>query len=485
MVSSMLRTFVSGFPKSKILCLGDVMLDQFVYGNVDRISPEAPVPIFHVQRRIEMLGGAGNVVRNISSLKGNVHFIGVVGSDDVGHKIEQKLTALQGVTFSLVSDPHRCSTHKTRYVSGSHQLLRVDEEAVNPLTEELQSHVISAYQEALLNVDVVLLSDYGKGFFTRRLVSKLIQMAQDKNLPVIVDPKGKDYSVYKGATVLTPNLKELEAATSLSLSSEEMVKQASHQLQELYQITSVLVTRSRDGMTLIERDKDPLHIPAVAQEVYDVSGAGDTVIATFALALAGQHSLEVAARIANQAAGLVVRKVGTATVTPAELQEALGNPEKPFSIASVHSKEKALEQVLAWHRQGLRVGFTNGCFDILHTGHISLLDQARARCDRLIIGLNSDASVRCLKGEKRPINQENCRAKLLISLSSVDLVVIFEEETPLSLIRYLKPDLLVKGAEYSLENVVGASDVASWGGEVFLAELVQGKSTTNIIKDAA
>lgn len=481
----MLTSLINHFPQTKILCLGDIMLDQFIYGSVDRISPEAPVPIFHIQRRIEMLGGAGNVVRNMASLKGNVHFIGVVGKDGVGEKINSQLQGFGHVSFDLVQDPHRCSTHKVRYVSENHQLLRADEEYTGHLDPKIQEQILKLYEQALPSVHVIVFSDYAKGFFDPLLTQKLIQMAKARNIPVIVDPKGKNYSHYKEATILTPNLKELEAVTATVLSSDDAIISAAETLRDLLQLPAMLVTRSREGMTLVQDGKYPVHIATVAQEVYDVSGAGDTVVATFALALAAKASFEEAASLANKAAGIVVRKVGTATVSPQELKEAVERLNPHQSTHTLVSRETALEQILFWHRNGLKVGFTNGCYDILHTGHIALLEQARSRCDRLIVALNSDASVKRLKGDSRPINSQDCRAKLLTSLSVVDLVVLFEEDTPLSLIQYLKPDLLVKGADYTLDKVVGAKEVASWGGEVFLAELVPDMSTTKIIKRAA
>jgi D-beta-D-heptose 7-phosphate kinase/D-beta-D-heptose 1-phosphate adenosyltransferase len=476
---------IDQFPQSKVLCLGDIMLDQFIYGSVDRISPEAPVPIFHIQRRIEMLGGAGNVVRNLASLHGKVHFIGVVGHDLVGKKIDDQLKKIEHVSFDLVQDTHRCSTQKVRYVSGSHQLLRVDEEFTGYLDQGTQDQVLKLYEKALAKVDVVVFSDYAKGFFTPAFTQRLIQLANKMNVPTIIDPKGKNYNHYKDATLLTPNLKELEAVTATTLSSEDAIVSAAEMLRDLLQLPAVLVTRSRDGMTLVQDGKEPIHIATVAQEVYDVSGAGDTVIATLALSIAAQGSFETAANLANQAAGIVVKKVGTATVSPQELRETIESSNNYLSPHAIVSRETALEQILSWQRNGLKVGFTNGCFDILHTGHVSLLEQARNKCDRLVVALNSDLSVKRLKGETRPINEEFCRAKLLASLSVVDLVVIFDEDTPLALINHLKPNLLVKGADYTIDKVVGAKEVASWGGEVYLAELVPDMSTTKIIKKAA
>lgn len=481
----MFISLIDQFPQNKVLCLGDIMLDQFIYGSVDRISPEAPVPIFHIQRRNEMLGGAGNVVRNLASLHGSLHFIGVVGNDVVGQKINNQLQTIERVTFDLVQDAHRCSTKKVRYVSGSHQLLRVDEEFTGHLEQETQNRVIKLYEKALETAHVVVFSDYAKGFFTPTFTQKLIQLANQRNIPIIIDPKGKNYQHYKQATLLTPNLKELEAVSATTLSTEEAIVSAAEMLRDLLELPAVLVTRSRDGMTLVQKGKDPIHIPTVAQEVYDVSGAGDTVIAALALSLAAKGSFEVAANLANQAAGIVVKKVGTATVSPQELRDASESSSHYLSPHAIVSREIALEQILSWQRNGLKVGFTNGCFDILHTGHVSLLEQARNKCDRLIVALNSDLSVKRLKGETRPINEEYCRAKLLASLSVVDLVVIFDEDTPLSLITYLKPDLLVKGADYTVDKVVGANEIASWGGEIYLAELVPDMSTTKIIRKAA
>lgn len=473
---------VDGLKGTSVLCIGDAMLDRFVYGAVDRISPEAPIPVLCIERETAMLGGAGNVVRNLVALGAAPAFVAVVGDDDAGREVGRLLGEHDGIDPCLVVENGRQTTIKTRFFASSQQLLRADRETKAPLTSLSRDQVLARSDRLIASSGAVVLSDYGKGVLSDPVVAELIARATAQGKPVIVDPKGTDFSKYRGATLLTPNRKELHEATGLPTDSDEAVVVAARLLIDTCGIHAVLVTRSQDGMSLITATGEIDHLPAEAREVFDVSGAGDTVIATLAAAVASGATLLEGARIANVAAGIVVGKVGTAVAYAAEVVSALHHDEILSAETKVLGMDSAREVVERWHRKGHKVGFTNGCFDLLHPGHVSLLGQAKGACDRLVVGLNSDASVGRLKGPTRPVQSEAARATVLASLASVDLVVIFGEDTPLELIRSLKPDVLVKGADYTVDTVVGATDVMEWGGKVVLANLVAGQSTTNTLK---
>ncbi|MEO5336226.1 MAG: D-glycero-beta-D-manno-heptose-7-phosphate kinase [Magnetospirillum sp. WYHS-4] len=473
---------VAVLDRARVLCIGDVMLDRFVYGEVERISPEAPIPVLQVARETAMLGGAGNVVRNLTSLGASVRFVAAVGDDGAGADIDRLLADQATAKATLVAVAGRRTAIKTRFIAGSQQLLRADRETKAPLSEDARSQVIEAAREALPEVAVVVLSDYGKGVLEAGMAAELIALARAAGKPVIVDPKGSDYERYRGAGLLTPNRKELHEATRMPVDGPDRIAAAAQSLIAAHGVDAVLATLGADGMMLVRADGRRTALSAEAREVFDVSGAGDTVVATLAAALASGADLEQAAALANVAAGIVVGKVGTATCYPDEVTAALHHRDISDAEIKVLSLEQALQRREAWRGQGLKVGFTNGCFDLLHAGHVALLAQARANCDRLIVGLNADDSVRRLnKGPERPINGEMARAVVLASLGSVDAVVLFGEDTPLKLIEILKPDLLVKGSDYTLDTVVGAEIVQSHGGRVLLADLKPGFSTTGIV----
>ena len=467
---------------AEVLCIGDAMLDRFIYGQADRISPEAPIPVVCIDRESAMLGGAGNVVRNLVALSARPAFVAVVGDDDAGREVGRLLGQHDEVEPCLVVETGRQTTIKTRFFASNQQLLRADRETKAPLSDFSRSQVKSRTQARLSEARCVVLSDYGKGVLTSPAAQELIAMARQAGRPVVVDPKGSDYTKYRGASVLTPNRKELSEATGMAVDSDESIVAACRHLIDTCQVDAVLATRSQDGMSLVAADGAVHHLPAQAREVFDVSGAGDTVVATLAAALASGASLLEGAKLANVAAGIVVAKVGTAVAYADEVAAALHHGDLVAGEGKVASWDAAAETVDRWRRKGYRVGFTNGCFDLLHPGHVSLLAQARAACDRLVVGLNSDSSVSRLKGPTRPVQSEAARATVLASLATVDQVVIFSEQTPLELIRRLKPDVLVKGSDYTVDTVVGAEDVAGWGGKVVLANLVDGQSTTNTIK---
>ena len=475
---------LSGLPAQTVLCVGDLMLDEFVYGDVTRISPEAATPVIAVRRRELQIGGAGNVARNIAGLGARCVFVGVVGEDDEGNQLASAFVHHPRVDARLVTDASRPTTHKMRFVSEHHSthLLRADWETSHPVGAAVEDAILEHAVAALGRVGAVVLSDYAKGALTPRVVRSLIEAAQRNGVPVIVDPKGHDYSVYKGATLITPNRKELADATRRPATTEGEIAAAAAELAEIVGSEAVLVTRSEDGMTLHVRGHEPLHVPAYPVKVRDVSGAGDTVAAVVAALLAVQAPYEAAMRAANAAAAVAVGKPGTAAVSADELRARL------MPRAARTADDKVIldwtlldEQLAGWRRAGLRIGFTNGCFDLLHPGHIKLLAAARAACDRLIVGLNSDASVTGLKGPGRPIQHQQARAEVLAALEAVDLVVIFDQATPIALIERVRPGVLVKGSDYRREQVVGHEIVEADGGRILLVDLVPGHSTTDLV----
>jgi D-beta-D-heptose 7-phosphate kinase / D-beta-D-heptose 1-phosphate adenosyltransferase len=474
--------------RQTVLCVGDVMLDDFVYGEVTRISPEAPTPVLAVRHNAIEIGGAGNVARNIAALGARCIFIGLIGDDGPGLVLSDALAKLKGsMVPHLVIDAARQTTRKVRFVSEHHSthLIRADWETPGPASEQSQLAIIAHAEAALPDVGAVILSDYAKGTLTDRVIRAVIAAAQRLGRPVIVDPKGHDYRVYRGATLITPNRKELAAAVLRPVATEAEMAAAAAELARMIGSEAVLVTRSEEGMTLHVEGDAPVHVPAYPVKVRDVSGAGDTVAAVMAVLLAMQAPYEAAMRAANAAAAVVVGKRGTATVSLAELRHRI------LPAAALAPEEKIVfdwsvldERLGEWRRHGLRIGFTNGCFDILHRGHIRLLAEARAACDRLVLGLNSDASVRRLKGKGRPLNPAEGRAEVLAALEAVDLVVVFEDDTPLELIERVRPAVLVKGADYKREEVVGREVVEAAGGHVILVDLVPGHSTTAIVERA-
>jgi len=479
--TSDLVSAVGRLAQARVLCIGDLMLDRFVYGQVDRVSPEAPIPVVTVDREVAVLGGAGNVVRNLVALGVETCFISVIGDDPAGREVTQLVGAEAHLEPHLLIEPRRRTTIKTRFIAASQQLLRADRETVSPVSAPIRDQLLRRAEEALRDHAVLILSDYGKGVLDAGTVAALIEAARANGVKIVIDPKGRDYARYQGASLLTPNRRELMDATGLPTGTSDEVFAAGHSLMTRCAIDALLVTRSQDGMTLVERGGRVTHMAAEAREVFDVSGAGDTVIATLAAALGGGVALADACRLANVAAGIVVGKVGTAITHAAEIVSALQTQDLAQGETKVMSLPEALDQIASWRAGGLKIGFTNGCFDLLHPGHISLLVQARAQCDRLVVGINTDASVKRLKGPERPIQAETARAVVLASLTPVDAVVMFGEDTPLALIEAIRPDVLVKGADYRLDEVVGADIVRRHGGRVYLAKLLPGHSTTGTI----
>ena len=472
---------VSQLAAAKVACVGEIMLDQFIYGTVERISPEAPIPVLHVQRETAMLGGLGNTVRNLDALGAGGVLLSVVGVDQAGAQIGTLVKELQCFQAHLLLESVRTTSIKTRCIGGRQQILRVDRETTGEISAASAESLLRATREALQECMVLVLSDYGKGVLTQTLTRQLIDTARELGRMVIVDPKGSDYSRYRGASVITPNRNELAQASRMPVDSHEAVVRAARHLIEAYELGSVLATLSEQGMTLVNSAGEIHRLPAEAREVFDVSGAGDTVVATFAAAAAVGMPPVNGARLANAAAGIAVGKLGTAATSAHELQQVLRQRDVLRGEAKLAPVDEVIRTAERWRAQGLRIGFTNGCFDLLHPGHVQLLSRARAACDRLVVGLNSDASVKRLKGPQRPIQAESARATVLGSLASVDLLLIFDDDTPRRIIEQLRPEVLIKGADYTLATVVGADYVQSYGGQVLLVDVVPEQSTTQLV----
>jgi D-beta-D-heptose 7-phosphate kinase/D-beta-D-heptose 1-phosphate adenosyltransferase len=466
---------------AKVVAVGDLMVDRFVYGDVGRISAEAPIPVMTRSHEIVMLGATGNVARNAAALGASTALVGVIGDDAGGAEARALSSAEPLVEGRLVTAADRPTTIKTRFVSSGQQLLRVDEETVAPLDADAERAVIQTLQAAAEGVGAILLSDYGKGVVTSAVVEAALAAAATHGVPLVVDSKARSFARYGAADVIKPNAAELAFATDLPTGTDAEVEAALARALELCAAKAVLVTRAAKGMSLAERGKPVRHFRRPPPEVYDTSGAGDTVLAAVGAALAVGADLTQAIEFALLAAGVVVQKAGTATASPDEVIEAEILERVAPAEAKIATPQRMAREAAAWRERGLRVGFTNGCFDILHRGHIAYLAQAREWCDRLIVGLNSDRSVRALKGPDRPVNDLESRALVLAGLRSVDLVVAFDEETPLQLIEAARPDVLIKGSDYDIEGVVGHELVAGWGGEVRLADFVEGHSTTATI----
>lgn len=480
-MTSSLLPLIGRLAGHRVLCVGDVMLDRYVYGLVERVSPEAPIPVLREQRESVALGGAGNVVRNVIALGGLVDLVGVAGPDQAGYDIANQISDLPQISSYVLTDGARPTTLKTRFVANGQQLLRVDHETSEPLSSDMEQQVLQRMENAIQECSIVVLSDYAKGVLTPLVIRDAIALAKRKGVRVLVDPKGRDFARYAGASILTPNRRELSEATGSAIATPEDAEKAARKLIASLKVEGVLAKLGGDGVCLVMDGQPALHDRATAREVFDVSGAGDTVVATLALALAGGIAPDDSARIANIAGAVVVGKIGTATVAREELEREMVRGDSWLGADKIVDRAQAAEIAERWRKQGLKVGFTNGCFDLLHPGHISLLQQARAACDKLVVGLNSDDSVRRLKGESRPVQNETSRATVLASISHVDKVVIFGEDTPIEIIKAIRPDALVKGADYSVEQVVGGDLVKGWGGEVRLAKLADGHSTTATI----
>ncbi|MDO8321482.1 MAG: D-glycero-beta-D-manno-heptose 1-phosphate adenylyltransferase [Phenylobacterium sp.] len=474
---STLQQLLTRLSGARIVCVGDLMVDRFVYGEVTRVSPEAPIPVLARDRELVMLGGAGNVARNVAALGGDVALVGLVGGDSEGHEALRLIGDKTGIEGFLVTDPGRPTTLKTRFVSGGQQLLRVDLEASIPAAGEVEQRLVRTVRDVAAGAGVVLISDYGKGVVT----DAVIAACREAGGLVIVDSKARSFLRYGEVDVIKPNAGELAYATGLPTSTNPEIEAALAHALSLCEAKAILVTRAAKGISLAVRGQPVRHFPGVPRDVFDASGAGDTTIAALGLALAAGTPMDQAIEFAMLASGVAVGKAGTATVLPEELIEASLTAHMAPAEGKIVTPQRMADEIARWRAKGLRVGFTNGCFDILHRGHVTYLNQARSWCDRLVVGLNSDRSVKALKGEGRPVNDLEGRAMVLAGLGAVDLVVPFDEDTPIKLIEAAKPEILIKGSDYSEDQVVGGDLVKSWGGEVRLAQIVDGYSTTAAI----
>ncbi|MCS7233100.1 MAG: bifunctional D-glycero-beta-D-manno-heptose-7-phosphate kinase/D-glycero-beta-D-manno-heptose 1-phosphate adenylyltransferase HldE [Synergistetes bacterium] len=463
---------------AKILVIGDVMLDRYYYGEVNRISPEAPVPVVRVCEEKVSPGGAGNVAVNLVNLGCKVFLAGALGEDSSGELLKKALLD-KGIDVSGLILRSCPTITKVRILGGRQQVVRVDFEEVSPLKRAEEEIVLDWFLEEIRDSKCVVISDYGKGFCTTSLCRFVIEESKRFGIPVIVDPKGPDWKKYEGAFIVTPNVKELGEVYGKGVPNvDKDIEKAGFEVLYKYKLENLLVTRSEKGMTLFESGNIH-HIPTKAREVFDVSGAGDTVVATLAACIATGRDLVDSARLSNIAAGVVVGKIGTAPITLSELEEALRNSSFKLSIESkIKSFDETIELVRRWKRDGFKIVFTNGCFDLLHVGHIYSLEEAKKRGDKLIVGLNSDSSVRRLKGEGRPLVPQEDRARMLAALEFVDCVVIFDEDTPEKLISLIRPDVLVKGGDYKVEEVVGRE----YAREVHIVPLFKGYSTTSLVR---
>jgi len=458
-----------------VLVIGDVMLDRFVDGHVLRISPEAPVPVFGQSSVRQMAGGAANVAANMARLGVIVQLIGVCGDDEAATALIDELAHHSGITFTPIQIASRPTSVKTRFRAAGQQILRVDDETVAPIDADTQVHCLTLAADYIKSAALVVLSDYAKGALPPALISALIATAKEHQKPVVVDPKLADLSVYQGASLITPNLAELSAATNLTDMQLEAIGQAASQLAQQFDFSHILTTLSERGMLLNAANGVQIHDPASARDVFDVSGAGDTVVATMAGALAAGCKIDDAMRLANRAAGVVVGKSGTATVVPGEIIGHMGG-EPPAT-----DWQSNATLCSSWRQSGQTIAFANGCFDMLHAGHLHLLQAAANQADRLIVGLNSDRSVKRLKGDMRPLQSSTKRATVLASLPFVDGVVIFDEDTPFELITTLQPDIIVKGGDYQAADIVGADIVAARGGKTVIVPILPGHSTSLLV----
>ena len=466
----------------KVLCVGDLILDHYVHGNIDRISPEAPIPILKANdRNYNILGGCGNVARNICSANNKCHLISIVGNDDDGLKLKDIMKKIKNLTSSIIVDPDRCTTKKTRYVCENQQILRVDKEMENPISSAIELKIIKLLKKKINDCNVIVLSDYNKGVLTNNLIKKIIKITKDHKKILIVDPKKKDFSVYAGATFITPNLKELKEATntigiSTKNNEDNLVLKLSKKIIDKFDFKAVITTRSSNGISVVTDVGRFFHLPSEAKEVFDVSGAGDTVLAYLSSSISKGHSLESSIKTSNVAAGLAVAKFGTSVVSMDEID----NIKQIKNNKLITTQD--ISKILKDYDSEKIIGFTNGCFDLLHTGHISYLKSAKQKCDILILGLNSDESIKKLKGKNRPIVELKDRVEILSSFPFVDKIVVFEEVTPIKLIKKIKPNIIFKGKDYQKKDVVGFYESKKWHGRVILIDFIENKSTTNIIE---
>lgn len=474
-------SIISNFEKLKIIVIGDIMLDRFITGNVSRISPEAPVPVLRVNDESFSIGGAGNVAMNLIKLGATVKMFGVIGDDYNGHKLSELLRQTRIDSDDLLFDPGRITTTKTRIISKNQQIVRIDHELNTPIPDLIRKRIVKALIDSVnkFKPDGIILSDYDKGMITKELCKETMRHPRLRNIFFAVDPKGRDFVKYRGASVITPNRSEAEDVCGFKIDTDAAAKRAIQHLNRLTGIGNIIITRGSKGISYRVKGGKTKTLQSHAREIFDVTGAGDTVVSVLTLSYLSSESWETSVRMANAAGGIVVGRVGTASVTPAELITALGNDSnlRPQKIVSRESLMNLLPMV---RKGGKTIIFTNGCFDLFHKGHLYLLNQAKKLGDILIVAINDDESVRRIKGEGRPYIPASDRAEMIAELGCVDFVVIFPEDSPLELIKRIKPDTLVKGSDYKNKTVVGSEFIGSYGGKVRFVQQVKGVSTSRL-----
>ncbi len=460
----------------QILCLGDIILDTYCEGLVERISPEAPIPILKVENNKKKdLGGSGNVARNITAAGNKCHLISIVGDDDNAKLLRELCKKTKGLTFDFLVDKTRKTTKKQRFVSGNQQILRVDSESKEYISTKIEDNVFKKFLRKLKFVKVVIISDYKKGMLTKSLLAKIIGKCRAMKKIVIIDPKDKDFSIYSNANIITPNQKELfEATEPESNASEYSVERLSKRIIKLYGFDTVITTRSSDGISLVKKNFKTLHLPSQAKEVFDVSGAGDTVVSYIASGIVRDLSIIDSVKQANEAAGIAVGRFGTTTVLREEIENRSNKNSKICQL------EELIEEIR--RNKYKRIGFTNGCFDLIHQGHVDYLKKSSEKCDFFILALNSDSSVKKIKGLSRPIIGQNERSEILAHYNFIDRILIFNEKTPLNIIKKIRPQFLFKGDDYKISQVVGGKEIKRWGGRVVLIPCIKGKSSSKIIE---
>ncbi len=473
-----IEKILDNIKKIKVLIIGDIMLDNYISGNVERISPEAPIPILKNKNNTFSIGGAGNVLKNLVSLNIKASFISVIGKDEAGKKLLKLVSKLNNVEYALINDINRKTTVKTRYLAEGQQIFRSDDETTVSLNLEIKNKLFNYFKLFIKQADIVIFSDYGKGIFSDNYCQKLIKYSKTKNKKVIIDPKGDNFNKYKGSFCVTPNISEAANACNIFPYNNKKTLDCGKLILNKKWSKNVLLTRGADGLSIIEKNKFT-HINTNTAEVFDVTGAGDTVIALFSAAIAAKFSILDSANFANIAASIVVKKIGTNVVKDSEIKKVLS--PNGLNLKIIENK-KITEKIKLWKLKKFKIGFTNGCFDLLHSGHIDLLSKASEKCDKLIVALNSDISIKHIKGNKRPILDLDSRKNLIAALESVDLVVTFNEKTPLKLIKKFKPDILIKGADYKVNEIVGSDFVQSYGGKIIRITLTKNQSTTKLIE---
>ena len=473
---------ISNFEKQRIIVIGDIMLDRFIAGSVSRISPEAPVPVLKAKDERISIGGAGNVAVNLMSLGACVKIFGVIGNDDDGNKLSELLKQTEIDSDDIITDPERITTTKTRIISRNQQILRIDHEQINPISDITRKKMVRSYIASInkFKPDGIIISDYAKGLMTRELCKEIIKHPKVKNIFVAVDPKGRDFTKYKGASVITPNQTEAEEVCGFNIVGEATIKKVLKKLSKITGIDNIIITRGKEGISYCVRGENINTVRSNAREIFDVTGAGDTVVSVLTLSYLSSKSWEESVRIANAAAGVVVGRVGTVNVTQRDLLNAFAN-NRNLKLEKIVSLNFLLELLSQLRKEKKKITFTNGCFDLFHKGHLHLLNQAKNFGDILIVGVNDDDSVKRIKGEQRPYIPALDRARMIAELECVNFVVVFAEDTPLELIKMIKPDILVKGSDYKHKKVIGSEFVEGYGGKVKFIEQLKGISTSTLL----